>query len=204
MSIEHDGESRLADAHAALLRDRDTFERQTSRVLGQLTAEKLELAELSRRLLADRDHLLRLGRRLRRRWLGQRKTMEGILRQREEALIVCLEQVELESIDNQIERTKLREIRERLVKDKAALNERARSLAVESKFLKMERAELVAYRSRFEAERRSWEEQRQRRQEELHDLERRIVALMAESEKIKSQQPFSEQLRVAGSLQKVA
>ncbi len=178
--MEPDAQGELESAHAELMRDRATFERQTARVLDQLTAEKLELAKLTHRLLADRSRLVLLGRRLRKRWRATHKSFERDLCEREKRLLDTSIKVHAEAIENQKEQAQLQAVRDRLKEQRANAADQAGKLAAQSRALNAERAELIAYRSRLEAERLSWREQVQQREDEMFQLERRIEMLRRE------------------------
>jgi hypothetical protein len=156
----------LAEIHAKLLHDRATFEQRVSGVLDQLTREKLQLGEEWRRLLAARQRFVLLGRRLRRRWRSQHVEQTEEIG-RNAALVASKSQRLTTAVSKlQDEQVRLNDLRGKLAKD--------------AKLLEKERAELIAYRSRFEAERLGWEEQQQRRLDDAQALERRIEDLQGE------------------------
>ena len=162
----------LAEARAELLRDRATFEERVRSVLEQLTREKLHLAAEWRRLLAGRQRLVVVGRRLRQRWRQQNQETSRALDRSEASLARKLRVVERVEIKTQGERAKLSALRMAIRRD--------------AKLLKLERAELIAYRSRFEAERRGWQEEQQRRLNEERELDRRVMGLRRELEELEA------------------
>ena len=190
--METDAQGLLASAQAELIRDRATFERQTARVLDQLTAEKLELGKLSHRLLADRARLVSLGRRLRKRWRAMRKSFERDLCKREKCLMDTSIKVHAEAIKNQKERANLQAVRDHFTKQRAIVADQTGNLAALSRALGKERAELIAYRSRLEADRLSWREQGQQREDEMFELERRIEILRREVRDLESRKAALE------------
>jgi hypothetical protein len=191
-SMETDAQDQLASAQAELIRDRATFERQTARVLDQLAAEKLELGKLSHRLLADRARLVLLGRRLRKRWRATRKSFDRDLSKREKSLMDTSIKVHEEALKNQKERAQLQDVRDQLKKQRAIVANQAGNLAALSRALGKERAEIIAYRSRLEAERLSWRELGQQREDEMFELERRIEMLRREVRDMESRKAALE------------
>jgi hypothetical protein len=163
-------EDTLAEVRAELLRDRATFEQRVSSVLEQLTQEKIKLAEEWRRLLAGRQRLVLVGRRLRRRWQQRKRETEHSLDQNQAKLVRRIRVVERAEIKSREERAKLASLRAGIRRDAGVLRQ--------------ERAELIAYRSRFEAERLGWQEAQQRRLDEERELQRRLLALRREVQEL--------------------
>jgi hypothetical protein len=185
-------EDTLAEVRAELLRDRATFEQRVSSVLEQLTQEKTKLAEEWRRLLAGRQRLVLVGRRLRQRWQQRKRETEQAIERSEAKLARRVRVVERVEIKTQEEGAKLAGLRAEIQRD--------------AKLLKLERAELIAYRSRFEAERRGWQEDQQRRLNEERELQRRVQTLRREAEELELRMDQSSR-RMGfgdGGLQKVA
>jgi len=172
--MQTDAEARLAEARAELIRDRATFERQVSIVLERLTVERQKQAEQVRSLMADRSHFVLIGRRLRRRWIGQKKSAERALKEREALLHSCESRLEKETTKNQKERATLRALRERLVAQKAESAKRKRQFEADIAILKKQRTALVDFRICVEADCRRAEERRTRLHEEICELERRV------------------------------
>jgi transcription initiation factor TFIID subunit TAF12 len=178
--MRHDTQARLADLQAALVQDRQTFERQVSAVFDRLTADRLHLAEEHRRLLTDRKHLVLVGKRLRKRWLGQKKTAERESREKETLLSCWTRQLEVESAKLKKHRLKLKHLRYQLAAEHARTAAERRQLAVEQQTLNKQRAELVAWRGAIEAECRKFEERRSQLAQQALELEGRVQTLSLE------------------------
>jgi chromosome segregation ATPase len=175
--METEAEAQLAEARAELIRDRATFERQVSSVFDRLTTERLQLAEQQRRLLADRKHLVLIGRRLRRRWQGQRKSAGRLLKEREAWVDSETKRLELETDKSQKERAELQSLRDRLVTHEAEAAKQHQQHEADIATLLNQRTALVDFRICVEADCRRAEERRTRLQAEVRDLENRIHEL---------------------------
>lgn len=175
--MESDAQDRLAEAQAALIQDRQTFERQVNAVYERLTEERLQLGEEHRRLLAGRSHLVLIGKRLRRRWHGQKKTAERESREREKLLLAWTRQLEIESAKNQKEQAALHTLRDQLAARAQQAAEERRRLEAEQSALTKQRTALVDFRIAVEADCRHAQERRSLLQGEVRELEGQVQAL---------------------------
>jgi hypothetical protein len=141
--MQSEAQAKLAEVQAVLLQDRQTFERQVSAVFDRLTADRLQLAEEHRRLLARRNQLVLVGKRLRSRWLERKRVAERELKEQEKLLLAWTRQLEIEAAQVERQKIKLKGQQEHLNEQIAEAAAARQKLAEGRLLLERQQAELV-------------------------------------------------------------
>jgi hypothetical protein len=175
--MQSEAQAKLAEVQAVLLQDRQTFERQVSAVFDRLAADRLQLAEEHRRLLARRNHLVLVGKRLRSRWLKQKRVAERELKEQEKLLLAWTRQLEIESAQVDKQKARLKTQLELLSARLATAAAERRTLSDEKHALEWQRAELLSLRMAAEAERQSSDERQSQLEFEMIELQQQIEEL---------------------------
>jgi chromosome segregation ATPase len=173
-------------AHAALQQTRAAYEKRVAQIMQDLTRSRQELADGQRLIQAERQRVLDLRQRLKRRfhrhWSSERMTMrlrEAALAKQGRALENERERLKQEKTglmqarmhfngEMELGRRRLQADWEHVRKDQAGLHERASALDLRERALEAE------HRQRAE-EKHHWEETRFRLQQEVEGLESRVA-----------------------------
>jgi chromosome segregation ATPase len=173
-------------AHAALQQVRTAYEERVAQIMRDLAQSRQQLSESQRQIHAERQHLLGLRQRLKRRfhrhWLSERMAMrlrEAELTSQRRDLDQEKERLQQEKAsllqarlrlngDSELGRRRLQEDEENLRRQQAGLQERAGVLDFREKSLDGREKALAV-------EKRHWEETRSHLQQEAQDLETRVT-----------------------------